>query len=220
MKIRSMRPVRAVAVGIAGLALVLLTAAMAVAPASAQVTQALGSAGKASGGAAVEVPALPEPLTRKAIRDVLSSLSDGQTRELLLRELDRRVAAREAAIAAAAAEDRTLGALLADWGTALGRGWVEAILDTGNMPGNATAALGEFRRGGATPARGGWQVRCFFVSSPGSRRPSPPTGSPVAPRCACTACIRRASGRRSGSSPRASCFRVYSYSRSSPLPSS
>ena len=146
------------AAGLAGAALVLLTAAAA--PASAQVAgTALGAARgaqNAGAAAAVEVPALPEPLTRQAIRDVLSSLSDGQARELLLRELDRRVAAHEAALAAAAADDRTLGALLVDWGTALGRGWVEAILDTGNMPANAAAALAEFqaRRGDA----GLWRV--------------------------------------------------------------
>ena len=151
MRILSMKwmwMVRATA-GLAGPALVLLTAVTAAVPASAQVAgAALGvakGAQNAGAGAAVEVPALPEPLTRQAIRDVLSGLSDGQARELLLQELDRRVAAREAALAAAAAEDRTLGALLADWGTALGRNWVAAILHTGDMPDKAAAALTAFR---------------------------------------------------------------------------
>ena len=51
-------------------------------------------------------------------------------------------------------------------GTALGRGWVGAILDTGNMPGNATAALGEFqaRRGDASPWRvAGTLLLCLFA---------------------------------------------------------
>ena len=142
------------AAGLAGAALVLLTAAAA--PASAQVAgTALGAAKgaqNAGAAAAVEVPALPAPLTRQAIRDVLSGLSDGQARELLLRELDRMVAAHEAALAAAAADDRTFGALLADWGMALGRGWVEVVLDTRNIPGKAAGALEEFqaRRGDAS----------------------------------------------------------------------
>ena len=153
------RPVRVAAAGFAVSALVLLAVLVAFAapPASAQVAQLVGSAKKAqgAGGAAVELPALPDPLTRQAIRDVLSSLSDGQTRELLLRELDLRVAAREAALAAAAADDRTLGALLADWGVGLGRSWVEAILDTLDLPAKAAATLGEFqaRRGDASPWR-------------------------------------------------------------------
>ena len=36
---------------------------------------------------------LPEPLTREALRDLLAQLSDTQARELLLAELDRRIAA-------------------------------------------------------------------------------------------------------------------------------
>ena len=69
-------------------------------PAMAQVGQP-SSVSAEDADRPVDAPALPEPLTRQAIRDVLSGLSDGQARELLLRELDRQVAAREAALAGA-----------------------------------------------------------------------------------------------------------------------
>ena len=164
-------PARAAAAGLAASALVLLTAlaAFAALPASAQVAQVVAGAKKAQetgGAAAVEVPALPEPLTRQAIRDVLSSLSDGQARELLLQELDRRVAAHEAAVAAAAAEQRPLVVQLGDLAVALGRSWARAVRDTANLPGNAAGALGEFqaRRGGASPWRvAGTLVLCLFA---------------------------------------------------------
>ena len=132
-------------------ALLLVAPLLAAPPASAQMAQATGSAGKTQDTA----PALPEPLTRQAIRDVLSGLSDGQARELLLRELDRQVAAREAALAAAEAEERTLGALLGDWAVALGRGWVDVVRDVPSIPGNAAATLEGFQaeRGDATTWR-------------------------------------------------------------------
>ena len=129
---------------------------LAVQAASAQTAKVPGAPGKAQdAGAAATAPTLPEPLTRQAIRDVLSGLSDGQARELLLRELDRQVAAREAALAVVEAEERTLGALLGDWAVALGRGWVDVVRDVPSIPGNAAATLGGFQaeRGDATAWR-------------------------------------------------------------------
>ena len=100
MAIHSIGPMRTAAPLLAAPLLAALL--LALPPASAQVAPVSGGAGKTQdAGGAAEAPALPEPLTRQAIRDVLSGLSDGQARELLLRELDRQVAAREAALAAA-----------------------------------------------------------------------------------------------------------------------
>src|SRR5262249_57719140 len=45
-------------------------------------------------------PALPEPLTRETIRELVSGLSDESVRALLLKELDQRAPARPAANAA------------------------------------------------------------------------------------------------------------------------
>ena len=113
-------------------------------PASAQMAQAPGAPEKTRGaGEAVEAPALPAPLTRQALRDVLSGLSDGQARALLLRELDRQVAARESALTEA--DERSLGALLGDWAVALGRSWTEAGRNTPAIAGNAAATLGRFQ---------------------------------------------------------------------------
>ena len=139
-------------------ALILAALLLAVLPASAQMTRATGASGEDAGGA-VEVPALPDPLTRQAIRDVLSGLSDGQARELLLRELDRTVAAREAA--PAEAEERALGALLSGWAMALGRGWASVIQATPTIPGAAAATLERFQaaRGDAGP----WRVAGVLI---------------------------------------------------------
>ena len=152
MTVHSILPVRPAAFLLA--AFLLAAFLLAVPPASAQVAQVPGGSGKTQdAGGAVAVPALPEPLTRQAIRDVLSGLSDAQARELLVRELDRKVAAREAVLAAA--EERTLGALLGDWAGALGRGWAEAVRNTPSIAGTAAATLGEFQaeRGDAGPWR-------------------------------------------------------------------
>ena len=154
MAIHSIGPMRTAAPLLAAPLLAALL--LALPPASAQVAPVSGGSGKTQdAGGAAEAPALPDPLTRQAIRDVLSGLSDGQARELLLRELDRQVAAREAALAAAEAEERTLGTLLGDWAVALGRGWVEAVRDTPSIAGNAAATLERFQaeRGDAGPWR-------------------------------------------------------------------
>ena len=111
-------------------------------PAAAQMVPGLIGPGESSGAA--ESPGLAaEPLTRQAIRDVLSGLSDGEVRELLLQELDHKVAAREAVLAEA--EKRSLGAVLADWGTKLGRVWANSLATTPAMPAVLAAAFDGFQ---------------------------------------------------------------------------
>ena len=143
--------------------------------ASAQMPQVLDdAAGKGGSTAAEEASALPEPLTRQAIRDVLSGLSDAQARELLLHELDGKVTPREAELAAA--EERGLGALLGEWALALGQGWVAAVRDTATIPGAAAATFESFesRRGDASLWRiGGTLLLCLLAgvaAAVGARR--------------------------------------------------
>ena len=122
-----------------------------------------GGSGEDTAGA-TETAVMPEPLTRQAVRDVLSGLSDAQARELLLRELDRRVAEREAVLARA--EDRALGTVLGDWAVALGSGWVAALRTTPRLPAAAAATLARFRaaRGDAGPWRlAGTSVLCLLA---------------------------------------------------------
>ena len=143
--------------------LLLAAVLLAFESASAQMPQEPGgSSGDAAN--AFEAPAIPDPLTRQAIRDVLSGLSDGQVRELLLRDLDRKVAEREAALAEA--EERALGAVLGDWAVALGRGWVSVIQATPRLPGAAAATVARFQaeRGAAGPWRiAGTLVLCLLA---------------------------------------------------------
>ena len=150
MAAQSTKPACATALTLA--ALMLAALAFAAQPAMAQVGQPIAVSAEDADGP-LDAPPLPEPLTRQAIRDVLSGLSDGQARELLLRELDRRVAAREAALAGA--REPALGALLGDWAVALGRGWVSVIQATPTLPGAAAATFDNFQaeRGDASPWR-------------------------------------------------------------------
>ena len=147
---QSTKPACATALTLAALMLAALP--FAAQPAMAQVGQSIAVSTEDADGP-VDAPPLPEPLTRQAIRDVLSGLSDGQARELLLRELDRQVAAREAALAGA--REPALGALLGDWAVALGRGWVSVIQATPMLPGAVAATFDKFQaeRGGASPWR-------------------------------------------------------------------
>ena len=152
MAVQSTKPACATALTLAALMLAALP--FAAQPTMAQVGPAKPIAVSAEDAdRPVDAPPLPEPLTRQAIRDVLSGLSDGQARELLLRELDRQVAAREAALAGA--QEPTLGALLGDWAVALGRGWVSVIQATPTLPGAAAATFDNFQaeRGEASPWR-------------------------------------------------------------------
>ena len=146
-------------------ALLLATATLVVQTATAQTSQVLGQLAEAgNAGSDVEMSELPEPLTRQAIRDVLSGLSDGQARELLLKELDRQVAAREAELAAAG--DHSIGALLGEWGLALGRGWVSAVRGTPAIAGSTAATLDAFQsqRGDSSQWRlAGTLVLCLLV---------------------------------------------------------
>ena len=150
MAAQSTKPACATALTLAALMLAALP--FAAQPTMAQVGQPIAVSAEDADGP-LDAPPLPEPLTRQAIRDVLSGLSDGQARELLLRELDRQVAAREAALAGA--QEPTLGALLGDWAVALGRGWVSVIQATPTLPGSAAATFDNFQaeRGEASPWR-------------------------------------------------------------------
>ena len=150
MAVQSTKPACATALTLAALMLAALP--FAAQPTMAQVGQPIAVSAE-DADRPVDAPPLPEPLTRQAIRDVLSGLSDGQARELLLRELDRQVAAREAALAGA--QEPTLGALLGDWAVALGRGWVSVIQATPTLPGAAAATFDNFQaeRGEASPWR-------------------------------------------------------------------
>ena len=145
--------------------LLVAAAAFFACTASAQMTGLLGNAAEAgAAGGGTEVSTLPEPLTRKAIRDVLSSLDDGQARELLLRELDRQVTAREAELAAA--DERTVGALLGEWSLALGRAWLRATRNTPTIPAAAAKTFDSFqsRRGDASVWRlAGTLVLCLLA---------------------------------------------------------
>ena len=93
---------------IAALVLLLFVAAM---PAHAQQGTASGESPQASKSG--QLPQFPEPLTRQAIRDVLSGLDDAQVRELLVKELDQKVAAREAQLATQ--EQRSIGQFAAQF---------------------------------------------------------------------------------------------------------
>ena len=150
MAAQSTKPACATALTLAALMLAALP--FAAQPTMAQVGHPIAVSAE-DADRPVDAPPLPEPLTRQAIRDVLSGLSDGQARELLLRELDRQVAAREAALAGA--QEPALGAVLWDWAVALGRGWVSVIQATPTLPGSAAAAFDNFQaeRGEASPWR-------------------------------------------------------------------
>ena len=129
----------------------------------AQIPQTPGVSG---GNTEVDagVTMMPERLDRQAVRDVLSVLSDAQVRKMLLNELDRQVAEREAE--RARAESRALAVVLGEWATALGVGWESAVRATPQIPAAATAALARFRaeRGGADLWRiAGTVILCLFA---------------------------------------------------------
>ena len=99
-------------------------------------------AATAETGEAVQAPALPDPLTRQAVREVLSGLSDDEARDLLLLELDRRVAEREAELAERAR--RSFGEVLGDWAVALGQSWATVFRVTPRIPAAAEQTLARF----------------------------------------------------------------------------
>jgi small-conductance mechanosensitive channel len=59
--------------------------------------QSADAAGQATDAPTATPAALPEPLTREALRDLLAQLSDAQMRELLIAQLDKEIAAAPAA---------------------------------------------------------------------------------------------------------------------------
>ena len=66
--------------------------------------------------AAAAPTALPEPLTREALRDLLARLSDAEVRELLLAQLDREISEADAAEAPMIGDmDRQSSALRESW---------------------------------------------------------------------------------------------------------
>jgi len=106
---------------------------------------------------------LPDRLTRQTVRDVLSIMDDRQVRALLLDELDRMVAVREAEIAQA--DDRTLAVVLGDWARALAEGWASALRASPGLARAVMATVTNFqdKRGGASPWRlGGALVLCLL----------------------------------------------------------
>lgn len=185
-----------------------LVGVLAIAPCltSAQIPATAGGSGDDAADTA-GAPEIPEPLTRQAVREVLSSLSDAQAREILLRELDRRVAEREAVLAGA--EDRALGTVLGDWAVALGGGWASALQATPRIPAAAAATVARFRaaRGDVGAWRlAGTSVLCLLAglaAALGARRLT------RRPEARLDRRRRSACGRRSESSPGVSCCRAW-----------
>ena len=122
------------------MALAILIGGLTATPSSAQMP--LPSSGQEESG-----PVLPEELSREAIRDVLSQISDAEARELLIQELDKQAAAREAELAARDA--RSVMEVFQDWGAALGWSWYQTISSIPITPGAVADAAGIFmeRRG-------------------------------------------------------------------------
>ena len=106
-------------------------------PAAAQVP--MSSAGGGEGAAA---PALPDDLTREAIRDLLSELDDEQIRTMLLTELDKQADARAAALAEQ--DQRGFLQVAEDWGSALGGFVLSAVLNVPQYPGAIGDAMEQF----------------------------------------------------------------------------
>ena len=68
---------------------------------------------------------LPSPLTRKAIRDVLSGLSDAQARELLIKQLDKQVSETETNLKQK--KQLSMFGVLNHWGKSMGQLWLGAF---------------------------------------------------------------------------------------------
>lgn len=113
---------------LAGIALLWL--AVCVAGTAAAQDQATPPAG------AVAAPALPEPLTRDALRELLARLSDTQVRELLLAQLDREIAEAPAPAGMMADLDAGAADLRDSW-----RRMFMAIPDLAGVPGFFAAQL-------------------------------------------------------------------------------
>ncbi len=100
-----------------------------------------------------QTTALPEPLTREAIRELVARLSDQEVRQLLMAQLDK-----AAAPAPAKSEERSPAAGLALEADFV-RGRVGAVLRaTPGVPGELGAAVRRFSEGGRT-----WQLPLVCV---------------------------------------------------------
>jgi small-conductance mechanosensitive channel len=99
-------------------AALLVVAGIASAPVGTSWGQAAAPPPPAPAAATVGAPALPEPLTREALRDLLARLSDDQVRELLIAQLDKEIAAAPVAEADGVIDDLEAEAatLRAAWG--------------------------------------------------------------------------------------------------------
>lgn len=123
-----------------------LALALAVgAPAAAQLAAPGAVPG---GGAADAAPALPDPLTREAIRDLLAGLDDGQVRDLLLQRLGAEVERRAAE--EARRDRRGFEAIAADYAAAVATYLARAAGDVPQLGGTVARAFAAFaaeRRG-------------------------------------------------------------------------
>ena len=102
---------------------------------------------------------LPDPLTREALRDVLSGLDDKQARELLLNELDSKIAEQEALNAAK--DQRSVLQLFGYWGQSLVKSVKQAVVKIPDTPVAFQKAFENFksRRGDASL----WRVPAFLA---------------------------------------------------------
>lgn len=127
--------------GLATIAILVATIWLSLHNAQAQNTLPTGLPDAAT--KATSVPNLPDPLTRDAIREVLSKLNDAQTRNLLISELNKKVAAAEAK--RAAEKGRSLGQVLAGWASALRVSWVTTFAMTNRIPAALESAFVNFQ---------------------------------------------------------------------------
>ncbi|MEM6495993.1 MAG: mechanosensitive ion channel family protein [Pseudomonadota bacterium] len=121
-------------------------------PISAQVPNPLS--GKAQTG---EQAALPDPLTKEAIRDLLSTLDDKQVRTLLLNRLSEQADARAKAIADQ--DNRSLTQIMGDYGTALLSSINTTFSRASKLPDHIASAQEQFSQ-----RRQGTPLSSFFVA--------------------------------------------------------
>lgn len=100
---------------------------------------------------------LPDELTREKIREVLSSISDQQARELLLRELDRRIAESEQKTA----DNRPLTVVLSGWGHDLVESWLKVAAAAPNIAKNVAGGIANLLS--SREGRGLWQLPLTII---------------------------------------------------------
>lgn len=89
-----------------------------------------------------EAPAVPDPLTEEAIRQLLSELDDSQVRALLLERLSAEAERRARALAAQ--DQRSLSEAVAQTAGALGAFLVDVIVKLPRIPGEIASAIATF----------------------------------------------------------------------------